>query len=324
MTLNIAWLTSRKDCCFEWFAESLKRETGGDFSGIKVIVVDFWSQVMPHLNWTQDDVNKRAYVFHSHIPALHTPPKPTPHQGPYRLTKNDYFAAANARNTALCYANEGWIAYADDLSVLMPGWLSAVREAMRENRITCGAFRKVKKMKVAVGKLVDFEDHPSGWDSRWKYGDDTKAVEAAPNWLFGCSLVAPVEAFMKINGWPEMSDSTGIGMEDCHTGIALGNNGYKLWYDRRMLTYESEEHHHNQFTMLRVDKRGKSILPIGDHPNEKGHFLVNNLKKAKRFTNYFEEGGIAALRQKILSGKPFPNVVLPDSDWFDGTKLSEL
>jgi glycosyltransferase involved in cell wall biosynthesis len=317
MTLNIAYVTSRKEPCFEWFADSLKNQIKPE-DNIRVIIVDFFAS---------ERTIRSSLDVSPHVLSLgewHVAPKPTPWQGPHRLTKHDYFAPSNARNTALCYALDGWIVYVDDLSVLMPGWLAAVREAIAENRITCGAFRKVNKLVVEKGNVVSYEDHPAGVDSRWNQVPDDKPSKCPPNWLFGCSVVMPVEALLKINGWPELCDSTGIGMEDCHTGIALANNGYQLWYDRRMLTFESEERHHNQPTMLRMDKRGKAQVPIGSHPDEKGFAVVTALEKAKRFHNYFEPGGIAALRKKILAGEPFPMVVLPDTDFYDKQHLSEL
>lgn len=329
-TLNIAWITSRKQSCFEWFAQSLWKQLKGDPTGIRVIVVDYWLQANQHREWNADDVRNRAGWMRGIVPGLPlvlTPPKASPWQGPYRLTKKDYFAAANARNTAICLAHDGCLAYVDDLSVLLPTWLSAVLESCAAKRITCGAFKKLKNLVVRDGEVISFDDFPPGLDSRWKSGKD-EPIECPPNWLFGCSVVAPVERFLEINGWPEMCDSTGVGMEDCQTGIALANNGHKLWYDRRMLTYESEERHHAESSMSRMDKKGDGsfvkVRPGIDHPAEKGHHLVRVLSKAKRFHNYFEPGGIAALRKRILAGEPFPNTVLPEHDWFDKQPIREL
>lgn len=328
MKLNIAWMTSRKEPKLEWFLDSLHRECRGDYKGLRIIIVDFWLQVMPDLNWTADDVELRLLEWSSLLKCQSDfaliPPKPTVWQGPHKLTKQNYFAAANARSTAICVAHNGWLAYVDDLSVLMPGWLGAVREAMALGYIVCGAFRKVNKIVVENGEMKSFEDHAPGFDSRWKGGDANKAVPCPPNWLFGCSVAAPVEAFLKVNGWPELCDSTGIGMEDCHMGIALANNKYELRYDRRMLTFESEELHHVEKPMIRMDKNRGTAKRIGDHPDEKGHWIVQTLKNAGRFTNYFEPDGIAGLRARILAGEDFPIVGIPQHDAYDGQALSEL
>ena len=317
----MAYLTSRREPKIEWFIQSLERELSAEkgvpktypwHCDVSVAVVDF-----------HNNPNHKRNA----IETL-TPPKPCVWQGPHRLTQHDYFAAANARNTAICYAPDGWISFVDDLSVLMPGWLAAVREAMAKNYIVCGAFRKVNKLVVENGEVKSFEDHPAGHDSRWKHGDDTKAVPCHPNWLFGCSLAAPVDAFLKINGWPEACDSTGIGMEDCMTGMALAATGHKLKYDRRMFTLESEELHHVDVPMLRMDKdRGKvvEVAPGVTHPAEKGHALVKRLSGRKWFENDFGPfPDLAALRQHVLAGGEFPVVNRPTHDWYDGQSLSEL
>lgn len=310
MNLTIAYMTCRKEPMIQWFAASLAKQYSDGEPDI--VVVDFHKE-------------ERGLDL-KHI--KHVSPKPCVWQGPQRLTKQDYFAAANARNTAICHARGDWIAFVDDLSVLMPGWINAVREAMDNNYIVCGAFRKVNKLVVENGEVKSFEDHPAGHDSRWDHGDDTKAVPCHPNWLFGCSLAAPVNALLKINGWPEDCDSTGIGMEDCMTGMAMGATGHKLKYDRRMFTLESEELHHVDTPMLRMDKnRGKviEVEPGVKHPDEKGHALVKRLSGVTRFDNDFGPfPDLAALRQHVLNGGAFPIVNRPTVDFYDNQPLSEL
>lgn len=302
MKLTVCWLTSRRQGCSDWFLRSLQREAGADYPKLRIVLVNFHC--------------RRPLVGHN---LVHVAPKPTVWQGQHRLTQHDYFAAANARNTGLCYAPDGWIAYVDDLSVLMPGWLAAVRQAMKGSYVVCGAFRKV--LKLVLPKLGEptFEDHPAGHDSRWKDGQ-AGPVDCPPNWLFGCSVAGPVDAFLKINGWPELCDSTGVGCEDCLTGHALGNSGHKLKYDQRMFTLESEEGHHLEKPMLRLDK-GK----IGT-PDSKSHALVRLLQDAKHFhlNDFSPFPDLAALRRHVLSGGEFPVVGKPTHDWYDGVTLSEL
>lgn len=334
MALTLAYMTSRKEPHFWWFISSLRQQCRGNFHDIQIIVVDYWAQVITHHGWAGEDVSKRKHHFKTMMPDvrfLHLPPKPTPWQGPYRLTKNDYFAPANARNTALLHAQDGYIAYVDDLSVLVPTWLKAVRESCADNRITAGAFQKVNKLKVVNGKILSFEEFAPGKDSRWleldKKGYPLGPFNCPGSWTFGCSLVAPVERFLEINGSPEDADSTGLGMEDTHLGIAMANNGHKIFYDRRMFTYESEEHHYQKPEMLRRDKKGKECVPINrvpGVPDEKGYYFVNKCKDAKRFENYFGPEGILGLRARVLAGETIPATVLPESDWLDGQPLSQL
>lgn len=285
---------------FRWFFDSLNRECKGDFSGLHLVCVDLLAEERPmQMIWDE-----------------HVPPMPCVWQGPYRLTKRDYFAASNARNTALCLAPDGWIAYVDDLSVLMPGWLNSIREAMEGDYIVLGAYKKVLKLFVDEDGNARYEEFAPGVDSRWDKGDPCKPVPAAGSWMFGCSLAAPVEAFLKINGWDADCDS--LGSEDYIAGIMLDKAGYRFCYDRRMLTLESEERHHDGSALPRFDK-GKS-------PNDKSHAILNMVLKGGRHTapNYFGEGGIRAVRERVLNGEPFPIIQTPQHDWYDGQPLSEL
>src|SRR6185312_8838914 len=113
-----------------------------------------------------------------------------------------------------------YIAYADDLSVLMPGWLNAVREAMAGGYIAFGAYKKVKHLIVEDGIVVSCEEHQGGIDSRWPKGAD-HPIPCDGEWLYGCSLAGPLEAFLTINGWDENCDACGIGSEDTMCGIRL-------------------------------------------------------------------------------------------------------
>lgn len=301
--LTIAYLTSRKDPKIEWFFDSMGNQTDAvDGITISVIVVDFHYDERP------------GHFEASNI--KHVACKPSVWQGKHRLTSVDYFAASNARNTALCHAQDGWIAYVDDLSVLMPGWMNAVREAMNGHKVVFGAYKKVKKLKVENGIAVSYEEFPGGVDSRWNSGRDGAPVVASGSWMFGCSLVAPVEAFLTVGGWPEaLCDS--VGGEDYVAGIMMQNSGYEFLYDRRMFTLESEEHHHEGTPMKRIDK--------GVSPRDKSHAILNTAMGGLRtHPNYFGEEGIRGLRQRILKGEQFPIAQVPEHDWWDAQPLREM
>lgn len=297
--LTICYVTYRRDPILEWFFESLYREAKGDFRRINVIVVDHHQPIRT--------------IDCKEIPFKHVWTKPSVWQGPYRLTREEYFSASNARNTGLCHAPDGWIAYVDDLSVLMPGWLMAVCEAMAGNYIALGAYKKVKKLDVRDGLVRSCEEFPAGVDSRWPHGNDEGPVVAGGRWMYGCSVVMPVESLLTINGWPEdLCD--GCGGEDYCCGIALANNGYPFRYDRRMLTYESEEHHHGEKPFKRAD--------YGKSPEDKSHKALSIAEETKYFTQSF--GSIRTLRQRILAGGDFPIPTEPSKEWFTGIPLGNL
>lgn len=298
--LTVCYQTCRRESKIEWFLDSLRRECAGDLDAVKLVVVDFYANERSHAGLCWDG------------PAVHVPPKPNVWQGPHRLTKEDYFAAANSRNTGLCHAPDGWIVYVDDLSVLMPGWLRCVRDAMHGHYIVFGSYKKVRNLVVRGGVAVSYDEFHGGIDSRWPQGADGP-VPCAGDWLYGCSFAAPVEALLTIGGLPEICD--GLGFEDVITGIALQNAGYSFKYDRRMLTLESYEHHGHEKPFKRIDK-GKS-------PNDKSHAVLNLARSSRHFQNY-HPGGIRALREMVLAGEPFPICQIPAHDWYDGQPLSEL
>jgi hypothetical protein len=300
MHLTVAYLTNRRDCKVEWFLDSFRREVSQHGSGINVrtVMVDFFAEE-----------RKGAFEFDFHVP-----PKPTLWQGKHRRTTKDYFAASNARNTALCLAPDGWLLTIDDLSVLMPGFLKAVREAMVAGYIACGAYKKVWHLAVEKGEVVNCEYRPQGVDSRWLIGRDDGPVAIGGGLMFGCSNCIPTEALLQVNGWDE--DCCPMGGEDYICGMMLERSGWSMKYDRRMLTLESEELHHTEKPMIRVIKSGDPDF---------SHIILNQVlsgQKAKAACYYPE--GLREIRRQALAGKPFPVPTQPMNDWRDGQPLSEM
>lgn len=303
--LTIAYISNREENKFEWFADSLTSQLGVGDSISLVVVNSNYKSRGSHLHFQNI----------ADFPATLTPPKPNIWNGPHRLTKQNWFAASNARNTALCLAPDGYIAYVDDLSVLMPGWLQSVREAMEGNYIALGTYEKWKNLKVENGLVKGGELYSK--DSRFhKTGGDV--VSCGGDWLFGCSLAGPVQAFLDVNGWPEAL-CDGLGSEDYCMGIAIGNtNKYSFRFDKRMKTIESEELHHVGEVFKKSD--------FGVSPNDKSHAALNTAKQSTWFPQYFGEGfpNISDLRKHVLAGGEFPIRKHPENCWFSGKPLSEL
>lgn len=299
MSLSLIYQTAREEPKIEWFLDSLKRELG-EFRNVKLIIVDFYR-------------NQRSLPI-TDLPweTVWIEPMPNHYQGPHRLTKEDWFAAANSRNSGLCHASDGHVVFVDDLSVLRPGWFKAVQDMMKSNYIACGSYHKVKELVVENGEVKSYK--PGGLDHRFGYGNDSGPVPCEGGWLYGCSCGGPVEAFLSIGGFPShLADA--ISSEDYCAGIVLSNAGWHLKYDRRMMTFESEELHHVGKVMIRRDK-GKS-------PSDKSHALLGKVRGLREFNNYYE-GGIRKLRLDTLSGKPFPPCRMPDRDWFDNQLIADF
>lgn len=300
MQLTIAYMTNRRVCMVEWFVDSLQREISEFGKGLQIrtVMVDFFARERTPNHWFD----------------FHVPPKPTVWQGPHRLTQRDYFAPSNARNTALCLAPDGWLLVVDDLSVLIPGYLKAVRQAIQEGYGACGAYKKVASLYVSKGRTVHYEERPSGVDSRWPIGRDDMAVGIGGGQVFGCSLCLPVESLLQINGWDEDCDS--MGSEDYIAGMMLERTGLSLRYDRRMLTLESEELHHTEKPFLRIIKPGSP---------DRSWVILNKVRSGEKTkaSCYYPEG-LREVRRKVLAGELFPFYGNPSLDWFDNQALSEM
>ncbi len=138
--------------------------------------------------------------------------------------------------------------------------------------------------------------------------------------MYGCSVGMPIEAILDVNGFPEMADTCGLGSEDYLCGMLLEQRGWKIMFDAKMQTLESEERHHWQKPMKRVIEK-----KAGDAQDASWAILNPVVAGSiKRFDNFFGEEGIAGLRQRVLRGEPFPIMRVPEHSFYSGIPLSEL
>jgi len=282
--LTVAYITSRKNPCDKWFLRSFGTQLLAQGKpDCCLVFVDFHG-------------NKTSISNGTKWPIICVKPKPTPWQGEHRLADHNAFAASNARNTALCLAPDGYIVFVDDVSVLCPGWLIAVQDAMNNRRIVCGAYRKVNELTVDKnGTITHFKDFPAGHDSRWQDGRKGP-IPCEAQWLFGCSFAAPVETLLSVNGFDECLD--GLSFEDVCLGLRLEKAGHQLWYDQRMLTFESEEAHHGEGEKFKRHNR-----PIEGHKDcawEMLDWIKNNPPQSRGTPD------LRKIRADIFKGKPFP------------------
>lgn len=311
MNLTIAYFTNRKNPKIEWFGKTLSREcreTG--FSPSELIVIDYHAED----DGRRESVKKDLGEGLSSIPLYHICPKPCVWQGKHRKTKENYFAASNARNTAFARCSSEFIACVDDLSALERGWLNQVRHAMEHHYVVLGAYKKVIDLEVGSEAVTSYQYFAPGVDSRWNRGADG-IVPADGSWLYGCSFALPIQAALDVNGFNEMCDATG--MEDVEFGIRVGRKGYKFFYNRNMLTFESEELHHASGN--EHFKRESILTTTGEMSD---WAIYNRVTKTSiiRADNEFD---LTELRQKILRGEDFP-VPQTEIDWRTGKKLCQL
>ena len=311
MKFTIAYMTFRKEPHIEWFLQSLARQCGNIMQ--KIIIVDFYA----------DEPGRRerfAKLNTGGFQIRHVTPKPSVFQGKHKLTKLEFFDAANARNSAVCLCEDDRIAFIDDLTVLAPEWYSSAQEATTRAGYTFGSYRKVTNLRVKEGLIEGFSDHPSGHDvRRGQVKSLTKAAPCNPVWLFGCSLVAPIESILQAGGWPETLTSS-MGYEDCCFASVLRNRKDPTSFDPRLFTYESEEGHHvpgDRF--YRIDPC--RCNPCSNPRDDKSHAMLKAVETATVLDNGYD---IRALRESILNGNEFPVPTGPTHEWFTGVALEDL
>ena len=318
--ISIIYSTNRKNPKFEWFRESLLLQMDGDdLANVEIIMVDYCYD--PQENW-----NDPLAPFKGTI----TKPKQNIYQGPGRLTKTEMFSPSNARNTGAMLSSGDYLVFIDDVGVLMPTWWKAVKESAAKNLIVCGAYQKHWEMVVQDGRLISSRSEPSGIDSRWNQGNDFGPVGIQGSQLFGCSFGIPYTDFIAVNGFDEICDS--IGGEDYQFGLRLNNAGRSIFYDRRMLTIESEELHDQDYKMLREDRvitpeqYMRKLINYGVHRRavpgnwDSSHMILDILHGMRQTWTIGNNYTISDQRAK----KELPQSATADLHWFDDKPLSEI
>lgn len=306
MNVTVCYMTNRRDCRFEWFHSTLLRQMGGERL-CKLVVVDFYADERP--------AEQKA------LADVWTTPKPTVWQGPHRLTSVDYFAPSNARNTALCFADDGYVVFVDDLSALLPGWWDIVRDEAENDRqrVVLGRYAKVVDLRVEDGEIAGWTPWPSGVDHRYNPDLGPVLVTATGGWLYGASVCLPVEAMLQINGFDEDCDS--MGGEDYAAGIMLENRGWPIVYHQGMVTYEDEMLHHAETPFKRIIKHKGPGSRFTERDASLHYLNLVKYRGRDRAPNYCD---LRALRESILAGGSFPISQIPEHDWRDGQPLREM
>lgn len=347
MSVTIAYFSSRKEPMFEWFVESLcKQATPEELADVEVLFIDrhLWLPSLfrgakQHTEWI--DITDRFYHDPSRVnyandcvkerfAFLHIPPKPSVFAGPWRLTSKDWFCASNARNTAFIFATHRYIVGVDDLSVLMPGWWNQVKHAASGGYCVAGAYKKVKDLVVADGEAKSFTEFPPGVDSRWNRGSESGVVKWSGAGVFGCSFGLPLDLALHCDGFDFACNS--VGAEDYDFGIRVERAGGEWFYNRNMLTFESEERHHTEPSLPRESREVTNLdmLPRGYSANRMSdHVLLNRVTaETRRATPLLPDNILLrTLREQRdrLERDGFVNVPRePEYHWIDKKPLKEL
>lgn len=235
MNFTAILCTLRKEPKFDWMADSFANALA-KHPNIKVelIVVD------GQLWYMEDRREQLADAVAGRFPYKHIEPKPTPWQGPERITSRDHFALCNARNTALIAMTTGHAAFFDDCIVLDPDWTYWHNKAAEKGIAMCGSFRSYTTASVVNGEIACGVFHPAGEkDSRDQTGNIKRGYGS---WMWGLNISFPLSYSLMANGYDEHYDGA-AGVEDCDKGCRLERLGCPIIYNPKCMIYQVLETH---------------------------------------------------------------------------------
>lgn len=318
--ITIAYFTCRKDPKIEWFFKSLNREIKGDWSIIKIIIIDYWIQ---YDSDRYEEIKQHWGNYTSNV--VHISPKPCPIQGKYKVSKNEYFAASNARNTAFMYCDTNYLVCIDDLSVLKEGWITDVLWAQKNNYVIYGSYAKVKNLSCNNDGSYTFDQDSIQLDSRYNSNilNSKEPTKVAGSWLFGCSFGLPLSLAFTVDGFDESCD--GQGAEDYDFGIRIGRLTNDIYYSKSMFTYEDDDLHFAPGNAKFI-RESKILTNNTLMKNKVGipsdHAMLQHVMSSKHLP--FRPSMLMYIKHNINNTTKISSNFINMVDWRDGTRLSDL
>jgi hypothetical protein len=292
MKFTVAYITAREEPHLEWLCDGIEKQARSE-DKIELIVVDALGRPATAIGYRPVKEIKKL---------VQTKPKPTLWQGEQRITAHDFFANANARNTAIALCTTEYICFLDDRCKLGSGWLDAVRRGERKHEaVLCGSYTKHWNGGISMDHRR--ESHPKG------------KKKCLPAWSYGCNLGLPLKWALKVNGFEEGCDP--VGVEDCVFGQMLSNAGYRLDFVPEMAVEQDRHDPRGFLHPVHFPRQDK-----GQAPNNKRQALQTRFFKRSR-TEFTPD--LVALRKTLSRGQSFPK---PDPgydyrDWYDDSPIRD-
>ena len=324
--MSFVYITCRKNPHLEWFVDSLYNQTGGETSNIQIVIVDF------HLQY---DEGRREYVseiIKGRFDFVHVPPKPSPWQGPHRLTNMNCFSASCARNTGVCYVKNPYIIFIDDLSTMAPGSFPYLVQYAKEGKTVGFSYGKVFDLTVYNGEIIKMREHTAGVDSRNYIEGPISRVSGSQ--FYGYAGVS-LYTLLKVNGYDEICSSHGY--EDLDCGIRLEKLGEPIYYSKVVKFYETEDTSDvggvsflRRDPLLTDEKYAELLVQFNVKTRweqngrfDMSHLLIDRLTRDKTWTEG-NDYNLSELRSLIQHGESFPTTFDPDMRTIEGILLRDL
>ena len=287
MKITIGYITAREQPCLNWLIDGIDQQArSGD--KIELIVVDTLGRPATAIGYRPVKAITKL---------IETRPKPTIWQGPHRITSHDFFANANARNTAIVLCSTDYICFLDDRCKLDPGWLDQMRLGEKKrSSVICGPYDKHEDWGVSV-------------DHRRQIAPQGKR-NCGGGWCYGGNFALPLKWLLEVNGCEEGCDP--VGLEDCVLGHMLENAGRRIDFINEMSVQQDRRGFVHPLNFPRHDK--------GKAPVDKSNAIRVRFFPRKR-TEFTPD--LKKLRRLVNKKKPLP---IPDPkgdyrDWYDGSSI---
>jgi hypothetical protein len=297
--LTVAFMTGRADPKLDWVVNDLswQKKPGDELS---LIVVDVFDGQRPAKGC---ELAAPASVFAGGV--RFTAPKPNIWQGAHRVTKRDWWATANARNTAIALCQTDYIAFLDDRSKLGPRWLETVRAGYRSRAsVICGSY---DKLEGPQGARITSRDHR-------RKASPHGTINCGGAWLYGCTFALPLSWALDVNGFEEGCD--GLTGEDYIFGMMLANRGHRIDFLPDMFVLQDRAPGNESC------KGSYACMDKGKSPKDKSHAALDRFGKRKR-TEFTPD--LMQIRATLAAGGAWPIPTDRDArDWYDGQLIREM